>query len=147
MFIKHLLSARHGVKYFKCIRSFNSTCISLFLWTCLETYGTFPSLDFLCHLFYHEILDLSAKFQDKHYWSYFNFLPSCLSPKHCLTPTPPPVLSIQIPHLDVLFIFLIFKNGPRNMSFIAVTPVLKSFSKPKTLFLSKRDSYIDRLQS
>lgn len=143
MFIEHVLGAGHSVvKCFRCISAFNSTCIGL-LFVVLPGNMICSHLLTFSAIFLpqnHEILDLSAKFQDKHYWSYFNLLPSCLSPKHFLTPTPPPVLSIWIPYLDVLFIFLIFKNGPRNVSFSAVTPVLKSLCEPRTLFPPKRDS-------
>lgn len=97
------------------LAQFNFTCIGLllYLWTCLET--LIPSLSLLSSNY--EILDLPAKFQDKHYWSYFKLLPPCLSPKHFWTPTLPPVLSIWIPYLDVLFIFLMFKSGPKKCVF------------------------------
>lgn len=133
MFIECLSSARHDVKCLIYISTLPSTCIGLLfvVWPGNLWYSPISWLSLLSSNY--EILDFSAKFQDKHYWSYFNSLPSCLSHKHFLTPTPPPVLSIWIPHLDVLFIFLIFKNGPRNVSFSAVTPVLKSLFEPRTL--------------
>lgn len=82
MFIEHLLNTKHGDTCFICISTFNITCIGFFFVDCMET--LIPWLSLLSSNY--EILDLSAKFHDKHYWSYFKLLPSCLSPKHFRRP-------------------------------------------------------------